>query len=179
MAADFLAYTNEGTLRGEFDDAARLGEALEHNPEITLGAVQLEPLRGGAATGHGNAAIATEDLLLVVAPPETSTPVHAAWNPVGLVVPPYFVEGELPTLPGFDPGRALSRPGGLFVLLGHVRISALSSNDAQRTEHEFAWVNRYAVEQIESDLELQFYFPGATQLPGRRTDPPLSGAPAA
>ena len=41
-----------------------------------------------------------------------------------------------------------------------------------REEHEFAGVNRYAVERIDSELELPFFFPGATQEPHQDANPP-------
>jgi hypothetical protein len=172
MGTPFQAYTNEGILRGELPEAARLGEILETEPEITLHHVQWQPHLAERAEQRPDSAVSTEDLLLVIAPPDTVTPGHSAWNPVRLVMPPYFVEAELPTLPGFDPGRALARPGGQFVLVGHVRVATLSSDDAARDEHPFAWVNRYAVERIDSELELPFYFPGAIQEPHQDANPP-------
>jgi hypothetical protein len=165
MGTPFKAYTNEGIVRGELDDAVRMGDLLETESEIALGHVQWEPHRGKAVEQRPDSAISTDDLLLVVAPPETVHPVHSAWNPVKLVMPPYVVEAELPTLPGFDPGRALARPSGQFVLVGHVRVGLLTSSDTARDEHPFAWVNRYAVERIDSALELPFFFPGAVQEP--------------
>jgi hypothetical protein len=172
MGTPFQAYTNEGILRGELPDAARLGDILETEPEIELQRVRWQPEGGSAVEQRPDSAISTDDLLLVIAPPETVTPGHSAWNPVTLVMPPYFVEAELPTLPGFDPGRALARPSGQFVLMGHVRVGSLASNDEAREEHPFAWVNRYAVERIDSELELPFYFPGAIQEPHQDANPP-------
>ncbi|MGZ8502146.1 MAG: hypothetical protein ACXWW6_04760, partial [Candidatus Limnocylindrales bacterium] len=57
--------------------------------------------------------------------------------------------------------RALARPTGEFVLLDHVRLSLASAPDGGSIEHPLAWVNRYVVESVESDLELGFFFPGA------------------
>ena len=43
--------------------------------------------------------------------------VHATWHRIQRRKSgPYTVEGELATLPGFDPGRALTRPSGEFLL---------------------------------------------------------------
>jgi hypothetical protein len=56
--------------------------------------------------------------------------------------------------------------------MGHVRVGSLASNDEAREEHPFAWVNRYAVERIDSELELPFYFPGAIQEPHQDANPP-------
>ena len=64
-------------------------------------------------------------------------------------------------MPGFDPARALARPTGSFVLLDHVELALASDPDGPSIEHGLAWVNRYVVERVESDLELGFFFPGA------------------
>ena len=178
MGTPFYAYTTEGILRGEFDDAAQLAQALEQEREITVRNASEQPLRGGPASARHEAAVPVDDLLIVVTPDDVSTPVHAAWNAISLVVPPFFVEGELPTLPGFDPGRALTRPSGQFVLLGRVRVVLLSAGEPAIGEHAFAWVNRYAVEQVESALELLFFFPGAAQETRQPPSDP-SGPPAA
>ena len=42
------------------------------------------------------------------------TPVHATWHALRLVVGPFHLTAELPTLPGYDPGRSLTRPGFAF-----------------------------------------------------------------
>ena len=59
--------------------------------------------------------------------PSPRTPRTARSTPSGttssLDVGPYRVTGQMPTMPGFDPGRALARPTGEFVLLRDVRIS--------------------------------------------------------
>jgi hypothetical protein len=75
-------------------------------------------------------------------------------------------------LPGFDPARALARPTGSFVLLGDVRIGLGGRPDDGVDVHPLAWVNRYTVDRIESDLELGFFFPGAesTVVHGFSTD---------
>ena len=105
--------------------------------------------------------VPTDDLFVVVAPPDTPIPVHPAWHDVILVCGPYLVTGRMPTMPGFDPARALARPTGTFVLLDHVTLSLAAVPDGGSIEHALAWVNRYVVERVESDLELGFFFPGA------------------
>ena len=52
---------------------------------------------------------------------------HAAWHAIELEVGPYTVSGDLPTLPGFDPGRALTRPSGEFVMLRDVRLGLVAA----------------------------------------------------
>jgi hypothetical protein len=109
-----------------------------------------------------------------VAPASTPAPIHASWHDLVLTIGPYLVEARLPTLPGFDPGRALVRPTGTFVLLGSARISLVASPSAGAAGHPLVWVNRYTVERAEADLELSVFFPGAaTSLSslGNRPDP--------
>jgi hypothetical protein len=74
---------------------------------------------------------------------------------------PYLLEGELATMPGFDPGRSLARPSGEFVLLRDVRLSIRDRPEAGVSLGDHALVNRYAVERIRADLMLGFFFPGA------------------
>ena len=110
--------------------------------------------------------IPIDDVLIAVADDDPSVPVHAAWHGIRLEVGPYTLEGELPTLPGFDPGRALTRPSGEFVLLRDVRVGLRS--DRARAPltpvGHHALVNRYAVERVAADLMLGFFFPGAAMV---------------
>lgn len=118
------------------------------------------PLAGGTAEGRGRVHLPTDDLLLVC--PETQDlPIHATWHAVELDAGPYRISGELPTMPGFDPGRALARPGGPFVLLRDVRVELLGHSEAGRVRRPHAFVNRYAVDRVAADIDLGFYFPGA------------------
>jgi hypothetical protein len=65
-------------------------------------------------------------------------------------------------LPGFDPARAIARPSGSFVLLGRLTVELREQGPSERAdEHDFAYVNRYAVDAVESDISLAFFFPGA------------------
>ncbi|MGH2512980.1 MAG: hypothetical protein ACRDGQ_09860, partial [Candidatus Limnocylindrales bacterium] len=102
-----------------------------------------------------------DDFLVVVAPPELAGPAHSVWHDLRIHAGPYIVEARLPTLPGFDPARALARPSGSFVLLGELRIGLAGRPDDGLDQHDLAWVNRYTVDRVESDLELGFFFPGA------------------
>jgi hypothetical protein len=90
-----------------------------------------------------------------------------AGTPSGSKVGPYLVEGEMPTFPGFDPGRALTRPTGDFVLLRDVRVGPRDSPDplaSSDTVGQHALVNRYGVESVACDLMLGFFFPGAAMI---------------
>ena len=88
-------------------------------------------------------------------------PVHANWHHIHLESGPYTLEGELATLPGFDPGRALTRPSGEFLLLRDIRLSVRARPESGVAVGDHALVNRYAVERIRADLMLGFFFPGA------------------
>lgn len=118
------------------------------------------PLAGGSPEARAGAQIPADDLLVVCSENE-DLPIHATWHAVELDAGPYRIEGELPTLPGFDPGRALARPGGPFVLLRDVRVGLLGNTDAGRVARRHALVNRYAVDRVAADIDLGFYFPGA------------------
>ena len=115
---------------------------------------------GGPAEPRARMRLEQDDLLVICDDTE-DLPVHASWHPVELDIGPFHVSGELPTLPGYDPGRALSRPGGPFVLLREVRLDLLGHPEGGSVVRPHAFVNRYAVERFAADIELGFYFPGA------------------
>jgi hypothetical protein len=183
----FEAYTSEGVRRGVVDGEARLGDIIELEREVRVTAGHLAPLDGSAAVADppGGVPIATDDLFVVIAPADTPVIVHPAWHDVRLIAGPYLVTGRMPTMPGFDPARALARPTGSFVLLDHVKLALASDPDGPSIEHGLAWVNRYVVERVESDLELGFFFPGAesvivqdTYVPGGTEHGEAAPAPA-
>jgi hypothetical protein len=180
MAIALEAYTAVGRLDGQVVAVPRLPESLETLTSVVVEGPQLTPNPGSVgasasyiAPGTPWTSVEVDDLLVVAAPPETVVPYHAAWHRVRLHARPYIIEGELPSLPGFDPGRALARPTGSFVMLARVRIVLARDvpvDDELDTEAQapavalrelaYAWINRYAVERCESDLELSRFFPG-------------------
>ncbi|HVA87533.1 MAG TPA: hypothetical protein VNF73_14600 [Candidatus Saccharimonadales bacterium] len=161
MAASVECYTRDARIVGTVGVDGRLIDLLGMSTAIVLENCVTMPLGTTARHLEPRQSIEVDDLLLVVAR-GTVTPAHAAWHSLSVLVGPYVIRGELPSLPGFDPNRALARPGGSFILLGNVCIEAHAAQlGLEREEHAFAWVNRYAVEAIESDLELGFFFPGA------------------
>ena len=99
----------------------------------------------------------------MVVPDDADLPVHVAWHDLELTVGPYRLDAELPTMPGFDPGRALARPTGTFVLLREVTVRALDDPDRVLAFHSRLLVNRYDVETVAAALVLGFFFPGARQ----------------
>ena len=163
MAIQFDAYTATGVRRGSVDADGRLGDLLETLDGLRVSAGVIVPLDGAPPVPDpaGGTNVPVDELLVVVAPPETPIPVHPAWHDVILRAGPYLISGQMPTMPGFDPARALARPTGTFVLLGQVRITLVEAPAAGAVEHALAWVNRYVVERVEADIELGFFFPGA------------------
>ncbi len=180
MAIQFEAYTAEGILRGTVSPTGKLGDLLEASASIAVQAAVATPLDGRPPATRGRVEPLVDDLLMVVAPADTPAPIHASWHDLALVAGPYAIEGLLPTLPGFDPGRALARPTGTFVLVASARVSLAGEPSAGSVQHRFVWVNRYTVEQVEADIELGIFFPGASSLLlGRGGRPDSAGeAPA-
>lgn len=167
------AYTEGGVVRGELAREGHLREALERGTEIQLQrAMWAEP--GQPPRSETEVTIAADDVLLASEPLDAIGPVHALWHPLHLIVGPYVVDGEMPTMPGFDPAKALARPTGEFVLLRDARIAFLTDPEATYATHQGLLVNRYAVERVEADLMLGFFFPGAEVA----VDAALSGAAA-
>ena len=97
-----------------------------------------------------------DDLLLLVSDELDDVPGHAQWHTIDLDAGPYRIEGELSTMPGFDPGRALARPSGQFVLLRDVRITLLSEPTGGDVRCAHALVNRYTVDRIAAALGKEF-----------------------
>jgi hypothetical protein len=118
------------------------------------------PIDGGSPAHRGLVKVVPDDILVIVTP-EPDLFVHMSWYPVVLDLGPYRVSGQMATHPGFDPARALVRPGSAFVPLREVLIELLHQSDAGSAQRPHVHVNRYAVERVVSTLMLGFYFPGA------------------
>ena len=171
MAIGLEAYTGEGLLTGAISGSGRLVDALAATAPLELAGAILVPLDGTTRRADALVEVEVDDLFAVVAAPDTMTPVHAVWHPVAIRLGPYRITADLPALPGFDPARALARPSGSFVLFGHVQVRLAGSESSGANEHAFIWVNRYAVDEVESELELGFFFPGARE---SRTQPAIA-----
>lgn len=176
MAIPFQAYTNDGTIQAHLAGSTRLLELLEARTPLTLELGRLGWLDGSAPTTFVRSEVVPDEILAAVAPPEQVVPSHAVWHALELEAGPWSICGRLPTLPGFDPGRALARPGGTFVMLAEVVVSAVpraralaaaapdawpAQDGAGSPAHPFAFINRYTVERVTADIELGFFFPGA------------------
>ncbi len=165
------AYTSAGMVSGTLARAGALKDALEDGRSITLENAVWQALDQANPPAGANS-IATDDVLVAVGDEDPDVQVHMAWHHVRLESGPYTIEGELATMPGFDPGRALARPSGEFLLLRDIRLSVTDRPDAGIAGGDHALINRYAVERIQADLMLGFYFPGAAVDPLRADGAP-------
>ena len=161
MAIRVDAYTSGGMASGTLARPGGLRDALEANGSLPLEGAAWQGLEDATAQPAGSMSIPSDDVLVAVGDDDPGIPVHAAWHHVHLEAGPYTVEGELATLPGFDPGRALTRPSGEFLLLRDIRLSVRARPEAGVALGDHALVNRYTVERIRADLMLGFFFPGA------------------
>jgi hypothetical protein len=171
------AYTNTGMAAGWLIGAAHLREALESGQPLELNRVTWQAIENLAPSELGTIALEPDDLIVVVGDDESIIPVHAVWHAVRLEAGIYRIEGELPTMPGFDPGRALTRPTGEFVLLRDVRLELIDRPDVGTVDMPHGFINRYTVERVEADLMLGFFFPGAEVDESRLPGPPLGAEP--
>jgi hypothetical protein len=118
------------------------------------------PIDGASPEHRGSLLVPPDDVLIVVTL-DANTIVHSTWYPLELDVGPYRVRGRMPVVPGFDPARALARPGGAFVALWDASIELLDRPETGVAHRDSVHVNRYAVERVESSIMLGFFFPGA------------------
>jgi len=181
MAIRVEVYTSGGMAGGILARSGSLREALSSGDRLQLERAVWQGLDDPAPRPAGTVDVNIDEILFAVADDPPDGPMHAAWHHVLLDSGPYTVEGDLATLPGFDPGRALARPSGEFVLLRDVRLSLRDRPDAGASVGDHALVNRYGVERIQADLMLGFFFPGAAITPvsdlgaGRRTAQAIGG----
>jgi hypothetical protein len=162
MAIRVDAYTRWGMASGTLALAGTLLEALEAGGTLPLERVAWQGLDNAAPQSTDTMTIPADDVLLAVADDDPGIPVHAAWHRIHVESGPYTIEGELATMPGFDPGRALTRPSGEFLMLRDIRLSLSAKPEAGVSLGDHALINRYTVERIRAELMLGFFFPGAT-----------------
>jgi hypothetical protein len=157
-------YTADGIATGMLARAGRLRDVVECGTELLVERATWYGLDGSGPRPPAELRVAPDDLYVIVGDQPEDGPVHAQWHSITLDLGPYRLTGEMPTLPGFDPGRALARPTGEFVLLRDVRIELLGRDDVGNAEIAQALVNRYVVDRVEADMILGFFFPGAEMI---------------
>jgi hypothetical protein len=118
------------------------------------------PIDGASPEHRGSVLVPPDDVLIVVML-ENDPIVHSTWYALDLEVGPYRVRARMPVVPGFDPARALARPGGAFVALWGASIELIDRPETGVAHRASVHVNRYAVECVESSIMLGFFFPGA------------------
>jgi len=160
MTGPVELYTADGILSGGRREPAALRAALEGGERIGMEAAEWLPLRDGVAPPAA-VSLTGDEVLVAVDGDDPEGVVHASLHDVVLDVGPYRISGSLPVLPGFDPGRALARPGTTFLAVRHATLVIREQPTAGSVEREEVLVNRYVVERVASDLVLAFFFPAA------------------
>src|SRR4029078_5831532 len=127
-----MSSTAGGVATGVVARSGPLREALDGAGDVLVERAQWLPLDGSGERPAGELRLTADDLLLLVAEEAEGGPVHAQWQTIELQAGPYEVVGEMPTMPGFDPGRALARPTGEFVFLREARIPLVDQARAAR-----------------------------------------------
>ena len=178
------AYTATGVATGVVARTGPVRDVLEGASDVLVERAQWLPLDGSGERAAGDLRLLVDDLFLVVSDEPDGVPVHAQWHSIELDAGPYRVFGEMPTMPGFDPGRALARPTGEFVVLRDARIVLIDHEDAGEASSAQLLVNRYTVDRIAADLMLGFFFPGAKMTitgssAGEHEAAPAAAAPVA
>lgn len=156
-------FTPSGVLAGTTAHVPLTNDGPDLVQPLAVDGARWYPIDGSRPTQPGETSIGPDDILLIVTP-EPELKVHMAWYSVALEVGPYRVSGRLATHPGFDPARALARPGGTFIALSDVTIELTDRNDAGSAQRPYLHVNRYAVDRVTSSLMLGHFFPGARLL---------------
>lgn len=157
-------YGITGVAIGVVARPGRFRDILESGRDLVVERATWHPLDGTPARPQGEITIAVDDILVAIADEGNDLPVHVQWHDIVVDVGPYQVAGQMPTMPGFDSGRALARPTGEFVPLKGVRIALAADPDGGAVEQAAAFVNRYVVERVAADMLLGFFFPGATMV---------------
>jgi len=153
-------YTADAVITGApVDGDAR--EQLESGDRLQLHQSDWTPLRASASRELRQDWVAVDDIVMAIVPVEPTPPIHANRHDVILEAGPYRIAGSLAVLPGFDPGRALARPGSTFLQLHQARLTIIDQPEAGELEREQVLVNRYAVDRVASDMVLTFFFPAA------------------
>jgi hypothetical protein len=160
MSEQLEVFTADAVMTGTWPGDPDLHDVLESSGTLRLRTPTWTPHEepGAAAPPDG---LAVDDVIAVVGDSDSRLSIHANWHDVVIDAGPYRITAQLPVLPGFDPGRALARPGSTFLLLRDAKLELLGRPEAGELERAFVLVNRYAVDRVASDLVLGFFFPAA------------------
>lgn len=157
-------YTAEAVATGfchGSDASRRLRDTLEAAERMRLVQPQWTPLHREPTAADVADEVPVDDVIVAVGEDDASGAVHANWHDIVLDAGPYRITGLLAVLPGFDPNRALTRPGGTFIPIRGASLAIIDYPDAGRLERDQVLVNRYCVDRVTSTLELSFFFPAA------------------
>ncbi len=153
-------FTPTGVLAGTTATVPLTNDGPDLVEPLTIDDARWYPIDGGRPSHRGETSVGPDDILLIVTP-EPELKVHMAWYSVALDVGPYRITGRLATHPGFDPARALARPGSTFIPLSDATVELVGRDEAGIATRQYLHVNRYAVDKVTSSLMLGHFFPGA------------------
>jgi hypothetical protein len=158
--AEVEIYTPTGVLLGTTARAPLSNDGPDLESPVAVGDARWYPHDRSRPEQRGQLRVIPDEILLVVTD-ETDMTVHMNWFPITLDVGPYRVTAMIATMPGFDPERALARPGSTYIPLREATIELHGRSDVAPAKRDHVHVNRYAVEMVSSSLMLGFFFPGA------------------
>lgn len=170
MSNQVEIYTAGGIAVGVVARVGHLREVLEAGGSLRVDDAAWHPIDESPSASSPSLDFPLDDIHVATAEEATDLPVHAQWHDITLDVGPYRVVGQMPTMPGFDPGRALARPTGEFMQIRDVTIGLLA-DDGTGIDRPMALVNRYVVDRVEADLMLGFFFPGAVMISTKPEEP--------
>ena len=170
MAVALEAFLADAYLAGTFAGThAELHESLAAGSVLELGDVSLlalDQLAEGTPEHSLTGSVDPDEILFAGLPLDPDAPIiHRVYYTVKLALGPYEVVGEMAIVPGFDPGRALTRPASDFVDLQDTEVRITTPSGGLEHTFEFLVVNRFAVERVECEIDVTFWFPGAEQAP--------------
>jgi hypothetical protein len=158
--AEVEIYTPSGVLAGVTPGVPLSNDGPDLTVPLDVDEARWYPHDRGRPEQRGRVRLDPDECLIVVTDEEDMT-VHMNLYPITLDVGPYRVTATIATLPGFDPERALARPGSTYIALRDATIELLGRGDVTPAARVLVHVNRYAVEMVSSSLMLGFFFPGA------------------
>ena len=158
--AEVEIYTPTGVLAGTTAGLPLSNDGPNLESPLQVRNARWYPHDRGRPEQRGQLRVIPDEILLIVTEDEEMT-VHMNFYPITLDVGPYRVTATIAMMPGFDPEKALARPGSTFVSLRDATIELAGRTDMTPPQRLHVHVNRYAVEMVSSSIMLGFFFPGA------------------